>query len=144
MKLDSAGRTGEGVYMKLVLSLAFMAAWLFTAPGYAHHAFAAVFNGEDEVQLTGTVTRLEWTNPHTWFYVDVHDEDGNAEEWSFEMGSPNGLIRRGWSRNTLQVGQRVKISGYRAKNGSTQASVKSVTLADGRELSGASSKGDAP
>lgn len=130
--------------MRLVLLLAFIATCLFTVRGYAHHAFAAVFNGDDNVELIGTVTRLEWTNPHTWFYVDVHDEEGNTEEWSFEMGSPNGLIRRGWSRNTLQVGQRVKISGYRAKDGSTQASVKSVTLADGRELSGASSKGDSP
>jgi hypothetical protein len=107
---------------------------------HAHHAFAAVFNGDDTLDVRGTVTKLEWMNPHTWFYVDVVDDRGTVENWAFEMGSPNGLIRRGWSRATLQVGQEVRIQGYRAKDGSRQASVKGVTLSDGRELSGASSK----
>jgi hypothetical protein len=129
--------------MKPVVFLTFLAAYWFPLSGFAHHAFAAVFNGDDNVKLTGTVTRLEWMNPHTWFYIDVANGDGQIQQWAFEMGSPNGLIRRGWTRNTIQVGQRVTVSGYRAKDGSAQASVESVTLADGRELSGASSKGDA-
>ena len=112
-----------------------------SAPASAHHAFAAVFDSETAVEVSGTVVRLEWMNPHTWFYVEVENGDGVKTEWAFEMGSPNGLIRRGWSRKTLQVGQEVKISGYRAKDGSDMASAKTVAFADGRELSGASSKG---
>ena len=112
-----------------------------TTPAHAHHAFAAVFDGEDAIEVTGTVVKLEWMNPHTWFYVEAENDDGTKARWAFEMGSPNGLIRRGWSRNTLQVGQEVKITGYRAKDGSDMASAKTVALADGRELSGASSKG---
>ena len=112
-----------------------------TAPASAHHAFAAVFDGGAGIEITGTVVRLEWMNPHTWFYVEVENGDGAKSSWAFEMGSPNGLIRRGWSRKTLQVGQEVKVTGYRAKDGSEMASAKTVVLADGRELSGASSKG---
>ncbi len=111
------------------------------APASAHHAFAAVFDGEDAIEVTGTVVKLEWMNPHTWFYVEVENDDGSTARWAFEMGSPNGLIRRGWSRKTLQVGHEVKISGYRAKDGTDMASAKTVAFADGRELSGASSKG---
>ncbi len=107
----------------------------------AHHAFAAVFDGEEAIEITGEVSKLEWMNPHTWFYVDVEDADGSVATWALEMGSPNGLLRRGWSRKTLQVGQEVKINGYRAKDGSDKASVKTVVFADGRALSGASSKG---
>ena len=111
-----------------------------TVPARAHHAFAAVFNGEDAIEISGTVVKLEWMNPHTWIYVDV-ENDGAKAQWALEMGSPNGLIRRGWSRKTLQIGQEVKITGYRAKDGTDMASVKTVVLADGRALSGASSKG---
>lgn len=130
--------------MKRVLASSFLSAALIVLlsvpQSHAHHAFAAVFNGDDPVDVQGTVTKLEWMNPHTWFYMDVKDETGNVSSWAFEMGSPNGLIRRGWSRRTLAVGQEIRVTGYRAKDGSAQASVKSVTLADGRELSGASSK----
>jgi len=125
---------------KLFLLSAFFVAIVFAAPSHAHHAFAAVFNGDDGVDVQGTVTKLEWMNPHTWFYISVADESGGEQTWAFEMGSPNGLIRRGWSRKTLQVGQEIRVIGYRAKDGTAQASVKSVTLADGQELSGASSK----
>lgn len=121
--------------------LSFLATSLATSAS-AHHAFAAVFNGDDAVEVQGTVTKLEWMNPHTWFYVSIDPENASAATWAFEMGSPNGLMRRGWSRNTLQVGQEVKVSGYRAKDGTEAASVKTVVFADGSELSGASSKGD--
>jgi len=110
-------------------------------PASAHHAFAAVFDGDEAIEITGTVSKLEWMNPHTWFYVDVKGDDGTVATWALEMGSPNGLIRRGWSRKTLQVGQEVKINGYRARDGTDKASVKTVVFADGRALSGASSKG---
>ncbi len=108
----------------------------------AHHAFAAVFNGEDPVENSGTVTKVEWMNPHTWFYLAGENSAGEAENWALEMGSPNGLVRRGWSRRTLQVGDRVRVTGYRAKDGANMASVKNVVLGDGREFSGVSSKED--
>lgn len=126
------GRVGR------LLLLATLTSFIGTA--HAHHAFAAVFDGESPVEVTGTVVKLEWMNPHTWFYVEVERNDGSKATWAFEMGSPNGLMRRGWSRKTLNVGQEVKVSGYRAKDGSTMASAKTVAFADGRELSGASSK----
>ena len=123
-----------------LLAALILSAGCLTVPARAHHAFAAVFNGEDAVEISGTVVKVEWMNPHTWFYVDV-DNDGAKARWALEMGSPNGLIRRGWSRKTLQIGQEVKISGYRAKDGTDMASVKTVVFADGRALTGASSRG---
>ena len=127
---------------RLTLLVACIIATSPTIPTSAHHAFAAVFNGEEAVEVQGMVTKLEWMNPHTWFYVAVERDDDTTETWAFEMGSPNGLIRRGWSRHTLQVGQEVKVSGYRAKDGTEAASVKTVVFADGQQLSGASSKGE--
>ena len=129
------------MYVRLcLLSALTLSIGCLTVPARAHHAFAAVFNGEDAIEISGTVVKLEWMNPHTWFYVDV-ENDGAKVQWALEMGSPNGLIRRGWSRKTLQIGQEVKITGYRAKDGTDMASVKTVVLANGQALSGASSKG---
>jgi len=102
----------------------------------AHHSFASVFDRERPVVLTGTVSRVEWMNPHTWFYIDVENADGVAEQWALELGSPNNLIRHGWTRDTLRVGQSVKVAGYRARDGSSTAAVSEVTLASGEPLSG--------
>ncbi len=126
---------------KLVFLVA-IGALVSSAHVNAHHAFAAVFNGEDPIEISGTITKVEWMNPHTWFYIAIENSTGEAENWALEMGSPNGLVRRGWSRRTLQVGDRVRVSGYRAKDGANMASVKNVVLGDGREFSGASSKED--
>jgi len=106
----------------------------------AHHSFSAVFDAESPVEVTGTVTRVDWKNPHVWFYVDVEADDGAVVNWEFELGSPNGLRRRGWSRTTLKVGDVISVSGYRARNKSTRGNVASMTLADGRELTGNSSR----
>jgi hypothetical protein len=103
----------------------------------AHHSFASVFDRERRVVLTGTVSRVEWMNPHTWFYIDVENADGGAEQWALELGSPNNLIRHGWTRDTLGPGQSVKVTGYRARDGSFTAAVREVTLASGEPLSGA-------
>ena len=126
---------------QLALTIAFTFTAFSIAPANAHHAFAAVFSADDAVSVTGTVTKVEWMNPHVWFYVDQKDEKSNVK-WAFEMGSPNGLLRLGWRRKTLEPGQEVTVDGYRAKDGSAAASVKSVKLADGRSFSGASSKED--
>ena len=125
--------------MKTKVAL-FIAAFLVTAgiPASAHHSFAAVFDADVTVDKSGVVTEVEWMNPHAWIYIDV-DEDGETVNWAFELGSPTGLRRRGWTRETVSVGDEIQISGYRARDGSNRGNVKSITLADGRELTGNSS-----
>lgn len=111
--------------------------FLAAVPGYAHHSFASVFDREDPINLTGTVTKVEWMNPHTWFYIDVENEDGDVENWALEMGSPNTLVRRGWNHNSLQVGHMVTVAGFRARKGGRTGAVRSVTLSTGERLFGA-------
>ncbi|HLH00132.1 MAG TPA: DUF6152 family protein [Bryobacteraceae bacterium] len=107
---------------------------LFVAPALAHHAFAAEFDANKQVKVSGTVTKLEWTNPHAWLYVDSKDQNGNITNWSFELGSPNSLVRRGWRRTSLKPGDQVAIEGFAAKDGSSTANARSVTLPDGRTV----------
>ena len=108
-----------------------------TFPGNAHHAFASVFDRDAPINLTGTVTKVEWMNPHTWFYINVESEDGTLENWALEMGSPNTLVRRGWNHNSLQVGEVVTVVGFRARERELTGAVRSVTLASGEQLFGA-------
>ncbi len=108
-----------------------------SAPAAAHHSFSAIFDAAKPVTLTGTVTRIEWMNPHTWIYLDVKKDDGSVEAWSFEMGSPNRLMRFGWNQDSLPTGATVTIAGSRARDGSLKAAVDKVTLPDGKQLFGA-------
>lgn len=94
----------------------------------AHHSFAAVFDRNAPIEITGTVTRVEWVNPHAWIYVDVETANGQTEAWALEMGSANHLRRRGWNRNALQVGDIVTVVGSRARDGTTTGAVRTVTL----------------
>jgi hypothetical protein len=111
-----------------------------SAPLFAHHSFEAEFDRSKQVSLTGTVTKVEWMNPHTYFYIDVKDpKTGKVQNWACEMGSPNGLTGRGWTRNTLRVGLVVTVPGSRAKDGSLKINAASVSLPDGRALNAASS-----
>jgi hypothetical protein len=103
----------------------------------AHHSFSAVFDVDLPVVVSGRVTEVEWLNPHVWFFVDVETDDGEVQNWGFEMGSPNGLIRRGWRHDSLQPGQIVTVEGVRARDGSQRGAVRSVSLPDGTSLFGA-------
>jgi hypothetical protein len=108
-----------------------------SGPAAAHHSFSAIFDAAKPVTLTGTVTRIEWMNPHTWIYLDVKKDDGSVEAWSFEMGSPNRLMRFGWNQDSLPTGDTITITGSRARDGSLKAAVDKVTLPDGKQLFGA-------
>jgi hypothetical protein len=108
-------------------------------PGQAHHSFAAEFDRDRTITVTGTVQRLEWTNPHARLIVDGKDETGKTQVWDFELGPPNGLMRNGWSRNSLKQGHAVTISGFRSKTSTVTANARTVTLADGRQVFAGSS-----
>jgi hypothetical protein len=123
--------------LKVLLVAAFLSLGI---PVNAHHSFSAVFDVTSPVEVSGAVTKVEWMNPHAWFYVDVKGEDGNVVNWAFELGSPNGLRRRGWSRDTVKVDDVISVSGYRARDGSNRGNVASIRLADGREMTGNSSR----
>jgi hypothetical protein len=109
---------------------------LATMRSSAHHAFAAEYDENKPVTVSGTVTRFEWTNPHVWLYVDGKGEGDKVISWNFEMGSPNGLLHRGWRRTELKKGDTVTVQAYRAKDASNLANVRTVTLQDGRKLFG--------
>ena len=115
---------------------------LCTLPMLAHHSFAAEYDSAKPITLTGTVTKVEWMNPHARFYIDVKDEKGEMNNWELELGSPNGLMRQGWTRNSLKKGDQVTISGSLAKDGSKLANARTVKLADGRQVFAGSSETD--
>ena len=110
----------------------------------AHHSFAAEFDSEKPIQLRGTVVRVEWINPHTWIHIDVKEPDGKVARWMIEGGTPNTLLRRGLTRNTLPAGTEIMVDGYRAKNGSNRANGRDLTFTDGRKLFLGSSGTGAP
>jgi hypothetical protein len=118
---------------------------LATGAVIAHHSFAAEFDSEKRVELTGIVTKVEWTNPHVWFYINVKDEEtGKVSNWGAELGPPHMLQRQGWRRDTLAIGEQVTVNGFLARNGSNRLNSRSVTLTEtggrpGQTLDGASS-----
>ena len=110
----------------------------------AHHSFAAEFDAKKPVQFKGTLTKMEWTNPHVWLYVDVKMPDGTVVNWGFEAGSPNNLFRRGFTKASMQPGIEINIDGYQAKDGTNRANGRDLTFADGRKLFLGSSGTGAP
>jgi hypothetical protein len=138
----AAGRADEGGahsmrYVPLALCAALSLGVL--APTRAHHSFSAEYDRDKPVTLTGAVTKLEWTNPHARIYIDVKDESGNVVSWDCELGPPNGLMRQGWTRNSLRAGQIVTINGFLSKEEPHVANARSVFLPDGRQVFAGSS-----
>lgn len=103
-------------------------------PVFAHHAFSAEFDADQPITLRGTVTRVEWINPHAWIHIDVADDEGNVESWMIEAGSPNTLVRRGMTRDSVAPGTDIIVFGYRHRDGSNAANGRDVTLPDGSKL----------
>ncbi len=109
------------------------------APIVAHHSFAAEYDRSRTITVTGSVTKLEWTNPHARLYVMGTDETGKMQEWDFELGPPNGLMRNGWRRDSLKAGLKVIVEGFRSKTSTVVANARSVKLPDGRQVLAGSS-----
>lgn len=117
-----------------VVGLAALGLAAIAFPALAHHSFATQYDANAPISLTGTVTAVEWTNPHARFYLDVEQADGTRVNWNFELASPNVLRRNGWFRNSLEVGDVVTVEGSRARDGSRMANARTVTLKDGTKV----------
>jgi hypothetical protein len=132
----------KGVVALLALAIGIVVS---VAPAMAHHSFSAEFDGTKAVTMKGYVTKVEWTNPHVWFYIDVKQPNGTVENWGFEMGPPHGLQGRGWTRTTMTLGEEVVVDGTLAKNGSRRGNARNVTIAaTGKKMGAASSEGETP
>src|ERR1051325_9141257 len=119
---------------KLSLMIASAAQLAASVPVVAHHSFAAEFDAKKPVKLQGTVTKMEWINPHAWIHIDVKDKDGKVTNWMVECGTPNTLLRRGVNKNSVTAGMEIVVDGYQAKDGSNKANGRDVTFADGRKV----------
>ncbi len=108
--------------------------FITAAPAIGHHAFAAEFDAKKPVKLRGTVTKMEWINPHAWIHIDVKKADGTVEEWMIEAGTPNTLLRRGFTKDSLKAGTEVLVDGYQSKDGSLRANGRDLTLPNGQTL----------
>jgi uncharacterized protein DUF6152 len=127
------------MFVMSTVSLAVLA-----TPALAHHSFAAEYDVKQPITMTGTVTKVEWLNPHARFYIDVKDKGGEVINWEFELGSPNSLMRKGWTRNSLKPGDVVTVDGFRAKDGSSLGNARTINLADGRKVFAGSAENGAP
>jgi hypothetical protein len=130
-RLNSEGEQMKAKFMVLMISAVLL---LAVVPAWAHHSFVAEFDANKPVKLQGTVTKMEWINPHAWIHVDVKGSDGEITSWMVECGSPNTLLRRGFTKNSVMAGMQVVVDGYQAKSGANKANGRDVTFPDGRKL----------
>jgi hypothetical protein len=128
----------------LSVSLAALGLLLAVKPVSAHHAFAAEFDAKKPVKLRGTVTKMEWINPHAWIHIDVKKDDNTVDEWMIEAGTPNTLLRRGFTKDSLKPGTEILVDGYQSKDGSLRANGRDLTLPNGQTLFLGSNSPDAP
>jgi hypothetical protein len=135
---------GSRVYWILVLALLSVGAFLGSSRTSAHHSFSAVFDANRPVKISGTITRVEWSNPHIWFYLNVTGDDGGVTEWGFSGGPPGVLMRRGITKDVLKIGSIVNVEGFLARDGSHNASGGRVTFPDGRNVFTASNEDAIP
>ena len=129
--------------MRTALIFSILAAGVASAPSFAHHAFAAEFDSTKPMKLRGTVTKMDWINPHSWIHIEVKNADGSTTKWMVECGSPNTLYRRGFTKETLPKGSEILVDGYAAKDGSNKVNGRDVTFNDGKKLFLGSSAGEA-
>jgi len=122
------------VLKRVVIGLSVLAMLLAATPAPAHHAFASEFDVDKPLQLQGTVTVMEWVNPHSWIHVDVKNADGTTTRWMIEGGTPNTLLRRGLTKKDLPIGQEILVDGYQAKDGTNRANGRDLTFPDGKKI----------
>jgi len=131
----------------VLLVIATVALLALSAQGWAHHAFSAEFDANKPVKLRGTITKMDWINPHAWLYIDVKEAD-KVINWAIELGPPNALIKRGWTKTSVPIGTEVLVDGYQSKDGALRANGRDVTLPDGKKMfagsSGTGAPGDTP
>ena len=132
------------MYTKLVVAMVSAGFFAAAVPVVAHHAFSSEFDADKPIKLQGTVTKMEWVNPHAWMHIDVKKPDGTSEAWAIEGGTPNTLLRRGINRDSVKVGTVVLVDGYRAKDGSLKGNGRDLTLQNGQKLFMGSSGTGAP
>jgi hypothetical protein len=130
------------VRTKVIVVIAAVGILLASAPAWAHHAFAAEFDANKPVKFRGTVTKMEWINPHAWIHIDVKGDDGKVASWMIEAAAPNALLRRGWTKQSLPPGTEILVEGYQAKDGANRANGSVITFTDGKKLFVGSSAGD--
>jgi hypothetical protein len=130
--------------MRTRLALIAAGLLLFAIPVWAHHAFAAEFDENKQIKVRGTVTKMEWINPHAWLHISVKGNDGAIVNWDIELGPPNALIKRGWTKNSLPAGTELLVEGYQAKDGSFRANGRDITFPDGKKLFAGSAGTGAP
>ena len=129
---------------KLAAAVASLGLLLSVVPVLAHHSFSSEFDANVPIKLEGTVTKMEWVNPHAWIYLDVKKPDGTTEQWKIEGGTPNALFRRGFTKDSLKAGTVIVVNGYRAKDGTLKGNGRDLTYPDGRKLFFGSSGTGAP